>query len=104
VVTRPVFHQDDLVDLGLAGRRYVVTGGSRGIGRAIVELLLDEGARVATCARSDPGWGPEVPARSGDVRDREWMRAFVAEAAETFGGLDGSWRACSTWSNPPWST
>jgi NAD(P)-dependent dehydrogenase (short-subunit alcohol dehydrogenase family) len=31
VVTRPVFHQDDLVDLGLAGRRYVVTGGSRGI-------------------------------------------------------------------------
>jgi hypothetical protein len=40
VVTRPVFHQDDLVDLGLAGRGYVVTGGSRGIGRAIVSVLL----------------------------------------------------------------
>lgn len=77
------------MDLGLAGRRYVVTGGSRGIGRAIVSLLLDEGARVATCARSEPGWGPEVLARLGDVRDRGWMREFVAEAAEVFGGLDG---------------
>lgn len=77
------------MDLGLAGRRYVVTGGSRGIGRAIVSLLLDEGARVATCARSEPGWGPEVLARVGDVRDRRWMREFVAEVSETFGGLDG---------------
>lgn len=77
------------MDLGLAGRRYVVTGGSRGIGRAIVSLLLDEGAWVATCARSEPGWGPEVLARVGDVRDRGWMREFVAEAAEAFGGLDG---------------
>lgn len=77
------------MDLELAGRRYVVTGGSRGIGRAIVSLLLDEGARVATCARSDPGWGPEVLARVGDVRDRGWMREFVAEVTEAFGGLDG---------------
>lgn len=77
------------MDLDLAGRRYVVTGGSRGIGRAIVSLLLNEGARVATCARSDPGWGPEVLARVGDVRDRAWMREFVAEAASAFGGLDG---------------
>ncbi|MEU0886038.1 SDR family oxidoreductase [Lentzea sp. NPDC005914] len=77
------------MDLELAGRRYIVTGGSRGIGRAIVSLLLDEGARVATCARSDPAWGPEVLARAGDVRDRAWMREFVAEVSETFGGLDG---------------
>ncbi|KJK33396.1 hypothetical protein UK23_46195 [Lentzea aerocolonigenes] len=77
------------MDLELAGRRYIVTGGSRGIGRAIVSVLLDEGARVATCARTDPGWGPEVLARVGDVRDREWMREFVAEVAAEFGGLDG---------------
>jgi NAD(P)-dependent dehydrogenase (short-subunit alcohol dehydrogenase family) len=82
-------HHDDLVDLGLTGRRFVVTGGSRGIGREIVSVLLAEGARVATCARSDPGWGPEVLARTGDVRDRGWVREFVAEAAATFGGLDG---------------
>ncbi|MEV6238567.1 SDR family oxidoreductase [Lentzea sp. NPDC051838] len=77
------------MDLQLTGRRYVVTGGSRGIGRAIVSQLLAEGARVATCARSDPGWGPEVLSRVGDVRDRGWMREFVAEVAEAFGGLDG---------------
>jgi NAD(P)-dependent dehydrogenase (short-subunit alcohol dehydrogenase family) len=82
-----VFHHDEFVDLGLAGRRYIVTGGSRGIGRAIASLLLDEGARVATCARGEPG--PGVPGRVGDVRDRGWMREFVAEVAAAFGGLDG---------------
>lgn len=78
-----------MVELDLAGRGYVVTGGSRGIGRAVVALLLAEGARVATCARHEPGWGGEVLARTGDVRDRGWMAEFVAEAAEAFGGLDG---------------
>jgi NAD(P)-dependent dehydrogenase (short-subunit alcohol dehydrogenase family) len=87
VVTGTVFHHDELVDLGLAGRRYVVTGGSRGIGRAIVSLLLDEGAQVATCARGEPG--PGSLGRVGDVRDRGWMREFVAEVASVFGGLDG---------------
>ena len=77
------------MDLGLTGRRYVVTGGSRGIGRAIVDVLLAQGALVATCSRNDPAWGPEVPARAGDVRDHGWMREFVAEAASAFGGLDG---------------
>ena len=41
------------MDLGLAGKRVLVTGGSRGIGRAIVAGFLNEGARVATCARGE---------------------------------------------------
>ncbi|TWP48488.1 SDR family oxidoreductase [Lentzea tibetensis] len=83
------------MDLDLAGRRYVVTGGSRGIGRAVVATLLAEGARVATCARDESvlreAWGDtdRLVARQADVRDRDRMREFVAEAAAELGGIDG---------------
>lgn len=40
------------MDLRLSGKRFAVTGGTRGIGRAVVEGLLAEGAVVALCARS----------------------------------------------------
>ena len=40
------------MDLQLDGRHVLVTGGTRGIGRAIVEGALDEGASVGFCARS----------------------------------------------------
>ena len=40
------------MDLGLEGRRAVVTGGSRGIGKAVATKLAAEGVRVAICARS----------------------------------------------------
>ncbi|WP_367348540.1 SDR family NAD(P)-dependent oxidoreductase [Sphingobium yanoikuyae] len=43
------------MDLGLSGKKVVVSGGSRGIGRAIVELFVAEGAQVAFCARGAGG-------------------------------------------------
>ncbi|HEY2193050.1 MAG TPA: SDR family NAD(P)-dependent oxidoreductase [Actinomycetospora sp.] len=86
------------MDLGLAGRRALVTGGSRGIGRAIVEALADEGVTVAFCARSADGVesavaelsdaGRAVHGAAVDVADREALRAWVATSAEQLGGID----------------
>jgi 3-oxoacyl-[acyl-carrier protein] reductase len=54
------------MDLRLDGRRAIVTGGSRGIGRAIVEILADEGCSVAFCARGSEGVEQALAA----IRDR----------------------------------
>ncbi|MEU9059487.1 SDR family oxidoreductase [Streptomyces sp. NPDC048430] len=87
------------MDLGLADRTIVVTGGSSGVGLATVRALLDEGARVATCGR-DAGRLAEAAAGLGaangrlltgvcDVRDADAVCGFVRRAAEEFGGIDG---------------
>ncbi|MEV3931197.1 MULTISPECIES: SDR family oxidoreductase [unclassified Streptomyces] len=87
------------MDLGLADRTIMVTGGSSGVGLATVRALLDEGARVATCGR-DAGRLAEAAAGLGapsgrlltgvcDVRDADAVRGFVRRTAEEFGGIDG---------------
>jgi len=86
------------VDLGLEGRKAIVTGGSRGIGRAIAELLADEGCDLAICARNRGPLDTAVAALAGkgvraiggavDVADAEAQRRWIAEAAAALGGLD----------------
>jgi NAD(P)-dependent dehydrogenase (short-subunit alcohol dehydrogenase family) len=77
----------------LQGKRALVTGGTSGIGAAIVERLRDEGAAVA-CTGRDEARGREVAARLGavfvrsDVRDAAAVGASVDEAVAALGGLD----------------
>ncbi|MGH7903211.1 MAG: SDR family NAD(P)-dependent oxidoreductase [Candidatus Dormibacteraceae bacterium] len=85
------------MDLGLSRRKAIVTGGSRGLGRAISEELLREGAELAICARdaeqlsaaaarlSEIG---DIHSRPADVTDPAQAESFVAWAAETMGGID----------------
>jgi len=73
----------------LEGRRALVTGGTRGIGAAIVQRLLDAGAEVVTTARSATGSTP-ADARffAGDVSTEAGARAIAAEAVKALGGID----------------
>lgn len=85
------------MDLALAGKKAIITGGSRGIGRAITEELLGEGATVCISARGQEGVDAAlgemsslgtVHGSSVDVADEAALTAWVAECAETMGGID----------------
>jgi 3-oxoacyl-[acyl-carrier protein] reductase len=76
------------MDLGLAARACLVTGSTRGIGRAVAAQLVAEGARVATSGRGDaPGIGEALHVTSDLSVAGEPERA-VAETAAALGGLD----------------
>jgi len=90
------------VDLGLSGRACVVTGASRGIGRATARILCAEGAKVLLVARNDERLleaadecaaageeaGGEAESLACDLGEPEAAVRVVAEAAERFGQLD----------------
>src|SRR5690349_7809784 len=109
--TRTIYHRG--MNLQLAGRRAIVTGGSRGIGLAVARVLAVEGARVALVARGAPALDeaasalsavaaasdvganatrgerdPRVIAVSADTGVDESVAAMVSRVVDTFGGVD----------------
>ncbi|MBU2960241.1 SDR family oxidoreductase [Citreicella sp. C3M06] len=79
------------MDLNLTGARVIVTAGANGIGRAIVEGFLAEGARVATCDIDEAGLAslPDAVFRTRvDVSDKAALGAFMDAAAAQLGGID----------------
>lgn len=85
------------MDLGLAGRKAIVTGGGRGIGRWITRTLLEEGCTVSICGRSQESIDAAVAefsplgtihGASVDVTDAAAFEAWVNSSAEQMGGLD----------------
>jgi len=77
------------MDLGLDGAVALVTGGARGVGRGIVSVLADAGARVVICGRSEPeDLRDGVAFRTCDVRSAEDVAAVVDWILGQFGRLD----------------
>jgi NAD(P)-dependent dehydrogenase (short-subunit alcohol dehydrogenase family) len=71
------------------GRRALVTGGSRGIGAAVAQRLLDGGAQVVTSARAATDDTPKGSAFiAGDLRSESGARQLVGQAVDALGGLD----------------
>jgi 3-oxoacyl-[acyl-carrier protein] reductase len=86
------------MNLGLRGKRAIVTGGSKGLGRAIAGELTAEGADVAICSRHADELamaaeelranGTKVFAEAADVTDPAQVTDFVKRSAEALGGID----------------
>jgi NAD(P)-dependent dehydrogenase (short-subunit alcohol dehydrogenase family) len=81
------------VEIDMAGRVAIVTGGGRGVGRGITRRFLEAGAEVVICGRTEP---EEVPAAAGreavfvtaDVRDVEHVDRVASIATQRFGRID----------------
>ena len=87
------------MDLGLAGRTFVVTGGTSGIGRAVVDLALEEGAFVAFCGRDlarckvveaelSSDHAGRIRGFACDVTKADQVAAFAAGVADWRGSVD----------------
>ncbi|HEY2878669.1 SDR family oxidoreductase [Nocardioides sp.] len=90
------------MDLGLADRVYLVTGGGRGLGRATADVLVAEGARVVLSGRTedtlaaaleelgDPAHRDRAAYVVGDNADPDLPRRLIATARERWGRIDGA--------------
>jgi len=86
------------MDLGLKGKKVIVTGGSRGLGRAALEIFAAEGADVAFFSRNPDQvaeakasletHGGQVFAEPFEMGDVEAYKAWLVKAAEAMGGVD----------------
>jgi len=86
------------MDLGLKGKVALITGASRGLGRAIAQALADEGARLSICARGAEALhqaaheleagGHQVLAEPIDVTDPAHIERWVKRTRERFGAID----------------
>jgi 3-oxoacyl-[acyl-carrier protein] reductase len=84
------------MDLGLKGKKAIVTGGKRGLGLATAQLLAKEGCDVAICARGDvseavasiSALGVKAYGEGIDAADGDAYKAWLAKAAEQLGGVD----------------
>jgi 3-oxoacyl-[acyl-carrier protein] reductase len=86
------------LDLGLKGKRAIVTGGTRGIGRAIANLLVEEGCDIGICARTAAQVEEAVAAFKAkgvkafgstvDVADGAQLTGFIKSAVGALGALD----------------
>ena len=106
------------MDLGLNGKKVILTGGSRGIGRAALEIFAEEGCDIAFFSRNPDQVAETVTALSArggkvigealDLLDQQAYTAWLSSAAERLGGCDifvpgasasgsgatGDWDAC----------
>jgi 3-oxoacyl-[acyl-carrier protein] reductase len=86
------------MDLGLDGKVAMITGASKGLGRAMAQALAAEGVKLSICARGAQqleqaaaelkAGGAKVLADAADVNDGSSMQAWVASTVKQFGGVD----------------
>src|SRR4051812_23011297 len=93
ITSMPSPDELDRAGLDFGGRVVLVTGGTKGIGRVIVQRFLDWGADVMTCGRTEPEELPSAGGRTAgfmaaDIRDPDAAYALVDATVDRFGRLD----------------